>query len=129
VNDPDENVEIVLKLIPLGSKGSDHRTEMKKIIEKEMKVGIITAEECLYLISYKETFEWGDYFCLKMEYCINGDIQKQIDNGKIFTEDVIIYIVIIILLLLFIELSGNNQIFIPHGSSAVSIRKRRNNSS
>jgi hypothetical protein len=87
-NDPDMNTEIVLKLIQLGSKGSEHRGKMKKIIEKEMKVGIISAEECPYLMSYKETFEWEDYFCLKMDYCVGGDIQKQIDNGKIFSEEV-----------------------------------------
>jgi hypothetical protein len=42
-----------------------------------------------------EVFEWGDYFCIKMEYCILGDVQQQLDNGKIFKEEVETFIILI----------------------------------
>jgi hypothetical protein len=53
-----------------------------------MKVGMIVAKECDYLVSYSEIFEWGDYFCIKMEYCSKGDIQSELDKGRVFTEEV-----------------------------------------
>jgi hypothetical protein len=53
-----------------------------------MKVGLIVAKESKYLISYSEIFEWGDYFCIKMEYCNDGDLQSALDEEKIFTEEV-----------------------------------------
>jgi serine/threonine protein kinase len=58
------------------------------MIEKEMKVGLTVAKESKFLISYSEIFEWGDYFCIKMEYCNGGDLQSVLDEGKIFTEEV-----------------------------------------
>jgi serine/threonine protein kinase len=87
-NDPDANLEIVLKLIVLGSKNSKSRNDNKKLIEKELNLGLTISKECKYLISYSETFEWGDYFCIKMEYCNGGDLQSALDEGRIFTEEV-----------------------------------------
>jgi serine/threonine protein kinase len=49
---------------------------------------MFVAKECDHLISYWEIFEWENYFCIKMEYCENGDIQKEIDKGRIFSEEV-----------------------------------------
>jgi serine/threonine protein kinase len=86
--DPDLNTEIVLKLILLGPKGSASRTTNQKTIEKEIKVGMMVANECFHLVSYSEVFEWGDYFCIKMEYCKGGDLQDQIEKGHIYTEEV-----------------------------------------
>jgi serine/threonine protein kinase len=88
VDDPDLHLEFVLKLIMLGSKKSVSRTKNQKMIEKEMKVGMIVAKECSHLVSYSEIFEWGDYFCIKMEYCEMGDLQNQLDQNRIFTEEV-----------------------------------------
>jgi hypothetical protein len=88
-NDPDiANLEIVLKLIILGAKDSESRNRNKETIEKEMKIGMIVAKECDYLVSYSEIFEWGDYFCIKMEYCLKGVIQSELDKKRIFTEEV-----------------------------------------
>jgi serine/threonine protein kinase len=88
VSDPTTNVEVVLKLIHLGPKENSSRDNHKEMIEKEMKVGILVAKECSYLISYSETVEWGDYFCIKMEYCEKGDIQSELDKGRVFSEEV-----------------------------------------
>jgi serine/threonine protein kinase len=87
--DEDEEIEIVLKLIPLGPKGSKEQ-EVSQRIEKEMKTGMIIAKESSFLISHSETFKWGDYLCIKMEYCQFGDLQTLIDEKRIFTETVII---------------------------------------
>jgi serine/threonine protein kinase len=84
--DGDDKIEIALKLIPLGPKGSEEREMNQKEIEKEMKIGMIVAKESPFLVSYSEIFEWGDYFCIKMEYCQLGDLQTQIDKKRIFTE-------------------------------------------
>jgi serine/threonine protein kinase len=80
--------EIVLKLIQLGPKGSESRSTLKKLIESEMKIGLMIAKKSEFLVSYLEIFESGDYFCIKMEYCSLGDLQHQMDIGRIFTEKV-----------------------------------------
>jgi hypothetical protein len=49
---------------------------------------MLIAKDCDFLISYWEVFEWGDFFCIKMEYCKLGDLQNQLDNERIFTEKV-----------------------------------------
>jgi serine/threonine protein kinase len=88
VDDPDLHIEVVLKLIQLSPQGSEFRSKHQKIIEKEMKVGLIIAKENKHLVEYSEVFEWGDYFCIKMEYCEVGDIQSSLDKGRMFTEEV-----------------------------------------
>jgi serine/threonine protein kinase len=88
VDDPDFHIEVVLKLIQLGPQGTEFRSKHQKIIEKEMKVGLIIAKENKHLVEYSEVFEWNDYFCIKMEYCKVGDIQSSLDKGRIFTEEV-----------------------------------------
>jgi serine/threonine protein kinase len=75
-------------MIVLGPKGNASRTSNRKTIEKEIKVGMIIAKECPHLISYSEVFEWGDYFCIKMEYCKMGDLENQLNQKRIFTEEV-----------------------------------------
>jgi serine/threonine protein kinase len=90
VHDPDLQDEFVLKLIPFGPEDSPSRNNNKKTIEKEMKVGLIVAKESKFLVQYSEIFQWGDFFCIKMEYCCQGDLQNQLDNGKFFTEEVFV---------------------------------------
>jgi serine/threonine protein kinase len=85
VNGPDE---AVLKLIALGMKNSKTREINKKAIEKEIQIGMIVAKESPHLVSYSEVFEWQDYFCIKMEYCKMGDLQNQLNQNRIFTEEV-----------------------------------------
>jgi serine/threonine protein kinase len=86
--DQNSHIKVALKLIYLGTKGGSSRSDYKKTIEKEVKVGIVVARECKFLASYLESFEWEDYFCIKMEYYRFGDIQYQLDTGRVFTEDV-----------------------------------------
>jgi serine/threonine protein kinase len=77
VKDPNE---AVLKLIALGAKNSKNKEVNKKLIEKEIEIGMIVAKETPHLVSYSEIFEWQDYFCIKMEYCKMGDLQNQLDQ-------------------------------------------------
>jgi serine/threonine protein kinase len=87
-HDPDLNVDVVLKMILLGPKESVTRISRQEMIDKEIKIGLVVAKESRFLVSYTEVFEWRDCFCIKMEYCILGDLQHQFDVGKIFTEEV-----------------------------------------
>jgi serine/threonine protein kinase len=88
VEDPVDHVEAVLKLIPLGPRNGDRRMENQKTIEKEIKVGLLVARECPHLVSYWETFEWRDFFCIKMEYCQMGDLENRVKKDYIFSEEV-----------------------------------------
>jgi serine/threonine protein kinase len=88
VDDPDIGGEAVLKLIPLGAKNSEARVQNHIIIEREIKVGILISKECPQLVSYSETFEWGNYFCIKMEYCKVGDLQNRLKKRHVFSEEV-----------------------------------------
>jgi serine/threonine protein kinase len=87
-NDVDTQAEVVLKLLLLGPKGSESRSAHKKLIEREMRIGLIIAKESEFLVSYLEIFETEDFFCIKMEYCSLGDLQHQLDIGRVFTEKV-----------------------------------------
>jgi hypothetical protein len=81
-------IEIVLKLIFLGPKNSESRKEIEKMIEKELEIGIVIVKECDYLVSYSEVFVWEDYFCIKLEYFSNGNLQAELDKKRIFKEEV-----------------------------------------
>jgi serine/threonine protein kinase len=85
--DPDLRMEVVLKMIPLGPVGSETRSSHEKMIKREIDIGLIIAKKSRYLVSYAETFDWVDYFCIKMEYCKLGDLQHQCDSGRVFTEE------------------------------------------
>jgi serine/threonine protein kinase len=41
-----------------------------------------------FMIHYKEILEYGDYQTIVMEYCNGGDLQKVLDSGKTFSEEV-----------------------------------------
>jgi hypothetical protein len=86
-DDPDLRVEVVLKMIPLGPLGSEVRSSHEKMIRREIDIGLIIAKKCRNLVSYAETFEWMDYFCIKMEYCRLGDLQQQFDSGRVFKKE------------------------------------------
>jgi serine/threonine protein kinase len=87
-DDPDLHMEVVLKMIPLGPVGSEARSSHEKMIKREIDIGLFIAKKSRYLVSYAETFEWVDYFCIKMEYCRLGDLQHQFDSGRVFTDEV-----------------------------------------
>jgi serine/threonine protein kinase len=87
--DAEVDEEVVLKLIQLGPKGNESRKTFQKELEREMKIGLIIASQCKFLISYSEIFEYGDYFCIRMEYCVLGDLKHQLDSGKVFAEEVL----------------------------------------
>jgi hypothetical protein len=122
-------LEIVLKLIVLGPKGDDLRNNNRKAIEKEIRVGMMIAKECKYLVSYSEVFEWGDYFCIKMEYFENGDVQTEFDKGRIFTEEVYFIFIFFIFIFsyLFFFIIGNITFYIRNVTSINFIRRTWNN--
>jgi serine/threonine protein kinase len=80
------------------------------MMEREMKVGLIISKESSHLVSHSEVFEWGDYFCIRMEYCCGGDLQDQFDKERIFTEEV--YYLILYEIIEIILYSGNYSIYI-----------------
>jgi hypothetical protein len=88
INDPDLHLEFVLKMIVLGPKGNALRIDIQKKIEKEIRVGMMIGKKSPHLVLYSEIFEWGDYFCIKMEYCKMGDLQNQLNQKRVFTEEV-----------------------------------------
>jgi serine/threonine protein kinase len=87
--DEEADLEIVLKLVFIGVY-KETKNKNREIINKEIEIGIMISKGCDYLISYSEVFEWKDFFCFKMEYCSNGDLQTELDKERIFTEEVLI---------------------------------------
>jgi serine/threonine protein kinase len=59
-----------------------------KRLKDDLEVGMKISKESVFLVSYLDVFESGDYLCLKMEYCELGDLQSQLDSERIFTEEV-----------------------------------------
>jgi serine/threonine protein kinase len=90
VEDPDMIINAVLKLILLEPNGSENESKknFQRMIERITKIGKLITKECDYFVSYLEVFEWKNFFCIKMEYFNNGSLQFQIDNKRIFTEEV-----------------------------------------
>jgi serine/threonine protein kinase len=121
-------LEIVLKLIGLGPKGGNLRNNNQKVIRKEIEIGMMIAKECEYLVSYSEIFEWGDYFCIKMEYFENGDLETQFNKNRIFTEEVFLsFLFFILFYFIFFLLIGNIMFYIRDVRSINYIRKEWNN--
>jgi serine/threonine protein kinase len=90
VDDPDVNLDFVLKMLPIGSSSKHTRKYYQKVIS-QMKEGMIWANECNYFVRYLEVFQWRKFFCIKMEYFKNGSLQTQLRNGRVFTEEVLIF--------------------------------------
>jgi serine/threonine protein kinase len=89
IDDNEENEgEVVLKMMLLGKKDSPEGDSISKKIKNEIEIGMIISKDCPFLVSYFQTFEWGEYFCIKMEYCKLGDLQDQLNSKRIFTEEV-----------------------------------------
>jgi serine/threonine protein kinase len=47
------------------------------------------SKKCKFLVSYKEIFEENDIFFLVMEYCSGGDLEHQLNLGRVFTSEVL----------------------------------------
>jgi hypothetical protein len=111
-NDPDLHVEVVLKMIVLGPVGGETRIANEKVIKRDIDIGLFIAKRSKYLVSYAETFEWVDYFCIKMEYCRLGDLQQQFDSGRVFKEEAYL------MPLFCYDILGNNSVHIRNGSGS-----------
>jgi NIMA (never in mitosis gene a)-related kinase len=78
----------VLKMINIGQEGSEVRKKAQKEIAAEINIGLTLGQESPFLVRYLETFYYEHFFCLIIEYCELGDLQKVLDSGKQFEEPV-----------------------------------------
>jgi serine/threonine protein kinase len=85
VEDPDLNTDVVIKVFDFNAE----ENEIK--FEKEIEVGLKVVKESEHFVHYLERFKWGKYWCIKMEYFNQGNVDDQIKNGRIFTEEVFVY--------------------------------------
>jgi serine/threonine protein kinase len=75
----------IMKMINIGKEGSEQRTETQKKIT-QMNASMMIGQECPFLVRYWEMFYYKHFCCLIMEYCEEGDLQKQLDSGKHYEE-------------------------------------------
>jgi serine/threonine protein kinase len=59
-----------------------------KELNSEFHVGMTLCGENEFMIHYKEILEHENFKVIIMEFCSGGDLQKQLDSGKLFTEEV-----------------------------------------
>jgi serine/threonine protein kinase len=78
----------VMKMINIGQEGSELRKKAQKEIAAEINIGLTLGQECPFLVRYLETFYYEHFFCLIIEYCELGDLQKELDSERQFEEPV-----------------------------------------
>jgi serine/threonine protein kinase len=78
----------VMKMINIGREGSEVRRKAQKEITAEINIWLTLGQECPFLVRYLETFYHDHFFCLIMEYCELGDLQKELDSEKQYEEPV-----------------------------------------
>jgi serine/threonine protein kinase len=88
VGKEETNTNWVIKFVDLGEKGTSEYKEKQKSLQRDLSVGTTIGRNSPFLMKYIETFEEGRYFCIVMEYCAGGDLQKILNKGTIFTESV-----------------------------------------
>jgi serine/threonine protein kinase len=67
-----------------------HNKQNKQMIEKEIKIGMMVAKECPFLVSYTEIFQESECFCIVMEYCEKGDLEEFFNKENSFDQNVCI---------------------------------------
>jgi serine/threonine protein kinase len=80
----------VMKMINIGSEGSEVRKKAQKEIINEINIGLTLGQECPFLVRYLEMFYHQNFCCLIIEYCDLGDLQQELDSGKQY-EEVVFY--------------------------------------
>jgi serine/threonine protein kinase len=78
----------VMKMISIGQEGSEERNKIQNQLESEIRSVIPLGEECPFLVRYLEMFYYENFFCLIIEYCELGDLQRELDSGKHYKEPV-----------------------------------------
>jgi serine/threonine protein kinase len=78
----------VMKMISIGQEGSEERNKIQNQLESEIRSVFPLGEECLFLVRYLEMFYYENFFCLVIEYCELGDLQRELDSGKHYKEPV-----------------------------------------
>jgi hypothetical protein len=76
VEDPDLNTNFVLKLI----------THVDSMVDKEERLWMSMGQECKNLILFLEIFEWNSFYCVRMEYLYEGNLESQVNLGIVFTQ-------------------------------------------
>jgi serine/threonine protein kinase len=66
----------------LGRTNTDEFSKRSKVIEAEISIGIKLGRLSKYLIQLTEFFIEGKYYCLIMEFCSGGDLQKIFDKKE-----------------------------------------------
>jgi serine/threonine protein kinase len=62
--------------------------ENMKNMKRELKIGMDVALDCEFLVQFKEYFVKDNCCFLIMELCLEGDLQKILDEKKILPEEV-----------------------------------------
>jgi serine/threonine protein kinase len=65
--------------------------ENRRVIQRDIKIGMNEAKGNPFLVSYIEVVEKEDCFCIFMEYLEKGNLQRQIDVGHVFEEKVFFF--------------------------------------
>jgi serine/threonine protein kinase len=78
----------ILKMIDIGKEGTEEGIKARKDAGNEFGVGMMICQSCPFIVQYFEMFYHENFSCFIIEYCEGGDIQKQINKGKVFDESV-----------------------------------------
>jgi serine/threonine protein kinase len=78
----------VMKMINIGSEGTEVRKKAQKEINAEINIGLTLGRDCPFLVRYLEMFYYKNFCCLIIEYCELGDLQQELDSGKQYEEPV-----------------------------------------
>jgi serine/threonine protein kinase len=65
----------VLKMIDMRMEGTiEEQKQAQKEISAEISIGMSLGRECKFLVRYYIKFNYENYCCLIMEYCVGGDL-------------------------------------------------------
>jgi hypothetical protein len=77
-----------MKMIDIGQEGTEERRINQREFESKIKNVFPLGQECPFLVRYLEMFCYENFFCLVIEYCELGDLQRELDSGKQYEEPV-----------------------------------------
>jgi serine/threonine protein kinase len=88
----DERDEVkAMKAMRLGERGTEGFKKRKKAMNSELDVGIELGISNEFLVQTTEFFMKNNYYCLIMEYCSHGDLQKIFDEKGQLPQSVSIF--------------------------------------
>jgi serine/threonine protein kinase len=78
----------VLKIYHLGKPGTEKYKRNLQSYKRDLTVGLTIEKGNSFLIRYIEGFEEGEYYCIIMEYCSEGDLEELLKKKIKFSEKV-----------------------------------------